>query len=448
MASSGHRGDVAGWRGWLDSALISAALLAAAAGFGEFGSVAALGEVARAFGNPSRGASIAEQAGLSGTELGLGLAVVRLSSLLALVIAGLADRFGRRATVLWACGGGLALTAAAAGTPSYWWFVAVIAMARPLLSAAGAVTQVNAAEQTGTDDRAKALALVTAGYAGGAGLIAVIHGVAGEALGFRGLFGLALVPLVLVPVLGRWFREPERFRRAQSLCGPATPVIGALGPAFRRRLLLIAGVSFGAGAITGPANSFLFVYAENVRGLSSLGVAGLVARSRSVWPRGVERWTMDGRSCGAAADSSYEHDLSWPVRNAGLQRPNPRPGRRVPSRYHFCSRLRACCSSAHQRDVPHRRTGVGRGMDDRRERSRRGQRARGVRGDRRCRRSLPRCRATYLLASVPAGGPVLAAPGDSWQGTGGPVARQPVASLPTRSGAAATGAGILPAPKS
>ena len=295
MASSGHRGDVAGWRGWLDSALISAALLAAAAGFGEFGSVAALGEVARAFGNPSRGASIAEQAGLSGTELGLGLAVVRLSSLLALVIAGLADRFGRRATVLWACGGGLALTAAAAGTPSYWWFVAVIAMARPLLSAAGAVTQVNAAEQTGTDDRAKALALVTAGYAGGAGLIAVIHGVAGEALGFRGLFGLALVPLVLVPVLGRWFREPERFRRAQSLCGPATPVIGALGPAFRRRLLLIAGVSFGAGAITGPANSFLFVYAENVRGLSSLGVAGLVVGAGVSGLAGLSagRWTAD-----------------------------------------------------------------------------------------------------------------------------------------------------------
>jgi MFS family permease len=295
MASFEHRGGVAGLRGWLDSALISAALLAAAAGFGEFGSVAALGEVARAFGNPSRGASIAEQAGLSGTQLGLGLAVVRLSSLLALVISGLADRFGRRATVLWACGGGLALTAAAAGAPGYWWFVAVIAMARPLLSAAGAVTQVNAAEQTGTDDRAKALALVTAGYAGGAGLIAVIHGLAGEALGLRGLFALAIVPLLLVPVLGRWFREPERFLRTESRSGPAAPVIGAIGPAFRRRLLLISGVSFGVGAITGPANSFLFVYAENVQGLSDIGVAGLVVGAGVIGLAGLVagRWMTD-----------------------------------------------------------------------------------------------------------------------------------------------------------
>ena len=139
-----------GLHGWSDRAILGVGLVAVAAGFGQFGLTATLGDVARHFGHVVNGSSITDQAGLSGTQLGLGLAVIRLASLGGLPLAGLADRVGRRRVVLVACGLGLAVTAASAASPGYWWFVVVFALGRPLLSAAYAVTQVAAAEQTGS----------------------------------------------------------------------------------------------------------------------------------------------------------------------------------------------------------------------------------------------------------------------------------------------------------
>jgi MFS family permease len=106
--------------------------------------------------------TLADQAGLSGTDLGIGLAIMRLASLGALPVTGLADRFGRRMLLLVTVGAGLAMTALAAASPSYWWFVAIFACGRPLLSATNGLAQVTAAEQTGSRDRAKAVALIAA----------------------------------------------------------------------------------------------------------------------------------------------------------------------------------------------------------------------------------------------------------------------------------------------
>ena len=154
---------------WHDRAVFGVVLAAAAAGFGQFGVVAALGDVARDFGRITEGATIADQAGLSASVLGAGLALIRLSSLPALPLTGLADRFGRRTMLLIAVVAGLGVTAASAVSPSYWWFVVIFALGRPFLSAANALAQVVAAEQTSTLDRAKAVALVVAGYGVGAG---------------------------------------------------------------------------------------------------------------------------------------------------------------------------------------------------------------------------------------------------------------------------------------
>src|SRR5271170_3032212 len=112
---------------WTDPAVVSVAVVALAAGFGQFGLTATLGDVARHYGHIVQGSTVADRAGLSGTELGLGLAVVRLASLGGLPLAGLADRVGRRRVMLVSCGIGLAITAASAASPGYWWFVIVFA---------------------------------------------------------------------------------------------------------------------------------------------------------------------------------------------------------------------------------------------------------------------------------------------------------------------------------
>jgi MFS family permease len=158
--------------------VVGAAVAAFAAGFGQAGVVAALGNVARGLGQVTHGTTLADQAGLSGTELGIGLAIIRLASLGGLPITALADRFGRRMMLLVTAGVGLAMTAVAAASPSYWWFVAIFACGRPLLRASNGLAQVTAAEQTASADRARAVALVAAGYGAGAGVITIVHSLA------------------------------------------------------------------------------------------------------------------------------------------------------------------------------------------------------------------------------------------------------------------------------
>jgi putative MFS transporter len=255
---------------------VGLALLACAAGFGSFGAVSALGEVAKTFGQSGHGtATIAEQAGLSGTTLGVGLAVLRLASLGGLPLSGLADRFGRRRLMLACCAGGLVLTVLAAASPGYWWFVAIFALGRPGLSAADAVAVVGAAELTSVAERAKSIALVTAGYGVGSGIIAGLGALARHSLGFRGLFLLSIVPLVALVPIGRMIVEPDRF--AAVAPEHPIPVLGAVAPAHRRRLLIVALIAAALAVMTGPVNSFVYVYAENVRRLSGPFVTAMVS---------------------------------------------------------------------------------------------------------------------------------------------------------------------------
>jgi len=304
--------------GWRDPAILSAAWFALAAGFAQFGATAALGDVARAFGAAQTGTSIAAKVGLSGTTLGIGLAIIRLASLGSLPLAGLADRFGRKLTLIGCVALGLALTATAALSPTFWWFVAIFALGRPLLSATNTVAGVVAAEEPASRDRAKAISLITAGYAVGAGLTALLRGVLGDQLGFRGLFALAVVPLAVTPLIARRLKEPERYQRlrtgaalgASVGAGPAASspmppprvgglrglwVVGRVRVQQRPRLWLLTGLTFSFSFVIGPLNTFLFVYAENALGMSRRATALMVLAAGPLGLVGllVGRWTAD-----------------------------------------------------------------------------------------------------------------------------------------------------------
>jgi MFS family permease len=257
---------------WFDRAIFAVAIMALASGFGQFGVVAALGDVSTQLGHVASGGSIADKVGLSGTSIGVGLAIIRLASLGSLPLIGIADRLGRRRVILTVTMAGLALTVAASASPGYWWFVVIFAFGRPLLSATNALAELMAAEETSARDRTAAISLVAAGYAGGAGLSAVIHSLAAGALGFRGIFALALVPLALVYALRNWVEEPARFMVANAAEDHPTPVLGAIGPRYRQRVLIMCSIFFALSIVTGPATSFVFLYAQDV-----IHVAGYVS---------------------------------------------------------------------------------------------------------------------------------------------------------------------------
>lgn len=291
-------------RRWLDPTVLAVTGLSVASGFASFGVTAALGDVATAFGEPDPGQSVAALAGLTGTTVGFGLAIIRLASLAALPLAGLADRKGRRRVILTCCAAGLALTVVTAISPDFWWFVALFALARPLLSATNALAAVIAAEETRSVDRSKAIAMVTGGYALGAGLTALVRLVIPSALGFRGLFAVVVVPLLFVPLLGRGLREPPSSRRLRS--GTALGLrLGAVRPGLRGRLAVLCVAHVGFGFVTGPVNTNLFWYGENALGMGSGAMALIVVAAAPTGLAGLlaGRWAADllGRRVSAGA---------------------------------------------------------------------------------------------------------------------------------------------------
>ena len=285
--------------GWRDPAILATGALAAAAGFAQFGATSALADVARSFGKPSpTGSSVAAEVGLSFTILGVGLGIIRLAALGSLPLAALADRVGRRRVMLGCTALGLAVTALAALSPGYWWFVALFALGRPLLAGTNAISGVIAAEETRSSDRTKAIALVTAAWGGGTGLIAVVRGVAGTALSWRGLFGLVLIPLAALPLLSRRLEEPDRFERIRGAAGGApapSRLLGHVPAALQRRLWLICLLITMLGFVTGPANALLFVYSESVLGLPRLATAAMVVAAGILGLGGLVagRWAAD-----------------------------------------------------------------------------------------------------------------------------------------------------------
>lgn len=280
---------------WSDPALIFVALLALASGFGQFGAVAALGSVAKAFGHQSAGATFADEAGLSGTVLGTGLAIIRAASFLGLPLASLADRLGRRPMLGATCAAGLVLTVLTVLSPSYWWFVGIFALGRPFLSATVGLTQVSAVELTASSDRAKAVSLMAAGYAVGAGLAAIVHSMAQNSLGFRGIFALAIVPLVFLPVMYRHIVEPDRFARTSASARAREPVLGPVARPFRRRLLVVLLLAFFVSVVTGPANSLVFVYVQSFLHLSGVVTSAMVVAAGASGLGGLVlgRWLSD-----------------------------------------------------------------------------------------------------------------------------------------------------------
>jgi MFS family permease len=294
---------------------ITVALFLAAlfAGFGQFGAVASLNDVARHFGRFTSYGSLQSVVGLSGSVIGVGLATLRLASLGALPLASLADRWGRTKVMRRTVIVGLLATALAALSPSYWFFVLCFAFARPLLSAASALVQVITVELSATSERIHRLAIMAAGAGVGAGLSAVLHGLIRGPDSFRWLFALALAPALPISPLLASIPEPVRHR------SPGVGArLGAVPRAIRGHLAIVATVAFAVGMITGPANGFAFVYGEGVLKISPHVVASVVALSALTGLAGLlvsrslartlgRRWTVAIGVLGSGVTSAYAY---------------------------------------------------------------------------------------------------------------------------------------------
>ncbi len=406
--SSGLTGDLQ-LRRWTDPAIIVIACIALASGFGQYGAVAALGDVSKQLGHIAPGGTIANKVGLSGTSLGIGLAIIRLASLGSLPLIGIADRLGRRRVILFVTIVGLALTVVAAASPGYWWFVAIFAFGRPLLSATNALAEVMGAEDTGSSDRSAAVALIAAGYGVGAGLSAIVHSLAAGVLGFRGIFALAVVPLVGVYALRGRVEEPRRFTVAAAGAEHPIPVLGAVGPRYRRRVVVLAAIGFAISVVTGPASSFAFLYAQDVLHLAGWVTAAHGRCVRCRRPVGIGGRALAGRPGRPAA---HRHGRTGGGRVHGRLRLHGL-GECVRCRIHLGGAQRRPAGSSRGRNVgrvvPDVGQGIRHGMVGDLRRAGRRRRARRVWRRRGRRQPIRRGRRGHLPAHGGSCGAVLAA---------------------------------------
>lgn len=259
---------------WLTAPVLAVSVLSIGSGIAQFSVTAVIGDVASAFGEVGQGDDMAAQIGLPTTTIGIALALIRVASMASMPVAALADRFGRRRLLLVISAIGLSLTVVAALSPSFWWYVALVALARPMLSSINALAGVVAAEEARTVDRSAALALIAVAYGIGAGFISLARTTLPGDTSFRLVTAVAIVPLLLLPLLARKMREP----RIAATIGRAEGLPGAVPRGLRGRVAVLSLTAGALAVATGPGFTFLFVYGEDILGagpgFSSLLVLG------------------------------------------------------------------------------------------------------------------------------------------------------------------------------
>jgi len=202
--------------------------------------------------------------GISNTGQSVGGAIVRVGVVIALPFAVMADRAGRRRTIVLLAWLTPLFCALGALAPTFSILVTSQTIARPLGIALALLAAVAAAEDMPRNSRAYAVSVLAMSSGLGAGLAVAALKLAD--LGNEGWRFVYLISLVWLPIavsLARHLTETRRFEMAH----PVSPRMD------RRRLALIAGVALAANMFVAPASFFQNRYLDDIRGYSGGGIA-------------------------------------------------------------------------------------------------------------------------------------------------------------------------------
>jgi putative MFS transporter len=224
---------------------------------------------------------IARTFAMGDPAVGAMASVVRIGGMLSFFFVLLADRFGRKpilsVTVLCYTAFTL-LTALSSGVVTFTLFQSA---AQVFLAAEFGVAVTMIGEEFPDDKRGRAIAGLHMVAFLGVTVAGLVYGaMSGSRWGWRGMYALGVVPLVLVAFLRRGLKETARFtalQHAREASGKPRAALAEslrttfrqfLGP-YRARLLVVAGLWNSLGLIGGPTVTYFSLYARRDHGWTS-----------------------------------------------------------------------------------------------------------------------------------------------------------------------------------
>src|SRR5262245_46663908 len=197
--------------------------------------------------------------------LGWALSAIRSGALLAIPLCLMADRVGRRGVLLATVLGYTLVTGLTGLSRGLADFVVLQIVATVFLTAELALAQVVIAEEFPAQARGLGQGLLGAAAAVGAGLAAALFpALVNTALGWRGLYFVGIVPLLIVGYLRRSLPETARFTQLDEAARRSGGLLRVLAPGYRSRFIILMLVAAGATAAVLSAFSFASYRATTV----------------------------------------------------------------------------------------------------------------------------------------------------------------------------------------
>lgn len=213
----------------------------------------------------------------SSTAQGATLAAVRIGVLIGLVLAALADRYGRRRLLLVSATAGCLFTVTGALAPNLVWLGLSQTVARGFSGALLLLIGIVSAEEMPAGSRAYAVSLVTLTGALGAGMCLWVLPVADlDERAWRLVYVVPLLGLLVVLAVSRRLPESRRF---------VTPHIEAPMAGHGRRFWLLAVSGFFLAVFAAPVGQFQNEFLRDERGYSAAAVSLFVVATST--PAGI-----------------------------------------------------------------------------------------------------------------------------------------------------------------
>ena len=195
---------------------------------------------------------------------------INVGTILAWLLIRKADRWGRKPVLMVTIGGYTIFTLLSGLAPNVLFFTLAQLVARIFLIGEWAISMVYAAEEFPASRRGMVLGVLqgfsSLGSITCAGLVPIMLT---TAYGWRTVYFVGAVPLVLVMIARRSLRETRRFSEQQGTAsGQAQPLMAFWRSPYRRRMLQLAAIWFLTYLCTQNAITFWKEFAVAERGLS------------------------------------------------------------------------------------------------------------------------------------------------------------------------------------